>query len=166
MTPDFTLLLVGGMVFAVAVLGFIGWRFGGAGRAGFWYRLWRFHSGHGFSLCVCDAELYPGQSPALGFHLYLFWLDRLYGICLFLAEGILARAHQDMLTPTPAMVAGAACHRCHRRSGGSFHRPCCRRGRLLDHGWVKGTVYYGRYSLLNCVGYGLYSCFSHLSAGS
>ena len=29
MTPDFTLLLVGGMVFAVAVLGFVGWRFDG-----------------------------------------------------------------------------------------------------------------------------------------
>jgi hypothetical protein len=29
MTPDFTLLLVGGMVSAVAVLGFVGWRFGG-----------------------------------------------------------------------------------------------------------------------------------------
>jgi chromate transport protein ChrA len=29
MTPDFTLLLVSGMVFAVAVLGFVGWRFGG-----------------------------------------------------------------------------------------------------------------------------------------
>ena len=29
MMPDFTLLLVGGMVFAVAVLSFVGWRFGG-----------------------------------------------------------------------------------------------------------------------------------------
>ena len=29
MTPDFTLLLVGGMVLAVVVLGFVGWRFGG-----------------------------------------------------------------------------------------------------------------------------------------
>ena len=35
MKPDFTVLLVVGIVFAVAVLGFVGWRFGGPGHAGF-----------------------------------------------------------------------------------------------------------------------------------
>ena len=36
MTPDFTLLLVGGMVFAVAVLSFVGVAFWRAGHAGFY----------------------------------------------------------------------------------------------------------------------------------
>ena len=64
MTPDFTLLLVGGIVFAVAVLVFIGWRFGGPDTLAFSIVSGGFTAVMDFlSAFVMRNYEYPGQSP-------------------------------------------------------------------------------------------------------
>ena len=99
MTPDFTLLLVGGIVFAVAVLGFVGWRFGGPDTLAFSIVSGGFTAVMDFlSAFVMWNYEYPGQSPLRVFTYIFFGWISMCGICLFLAEGILARPHQDMLT--------------------------------------------------------------------
>jgi hypothetical protein len=99
MTPDFTLLLVGGMVFAVAVLSFVGWRFGGPDTLAFSIVSGGFTAVMDFlSAFVMRNYEYPGQSPLWVFTYIFFGWIGMCGICLFLAEGILARPDQDMLT--------------------------------------------------------------------
>ena len=84
MTPDFTLLLVSGMVSCRGRAWFCWVAFWPAGRAGGWSGLWRFHSGHGFPLCVCDAELRgtPGQSPLWVFtYIFFGWIGMCGTVC-------------------------------------------------------------------------------------
>jgi hypothetical protein len=99
MTPDFTLLLVGGIVFAGAVLGFVGWRFGGPDTLAFSIVSGGFTAVMDFlSAFVVRNYEYPGQSPLWVFTYIFFGWISMCGLCLFLAEGILARPDQDMLT--------------------------------------------------------------------
>src|SRR5271165_2830038 len=133
MTPDFTLLLVGGMVFAVAVLSFVGWRFGGPDTLAFSIVSGGFTAVMDFlSAFVMWNYEYPGQSPLWVFTYIFFWLDRHVRDLSVPRRRHPGPTRSRHAHPTPAMVAGAACHRCNRRSAGSFHRPCCRRGGLLD----------------------------------
>jgi hypothetical protein len=99
MTPDFTFLLVGGIVFAVAVLSFVGWRFGEPDTLAFSIVSGGFTAVMDFlSAFVMRNYEYPGQSPLWVFTYIFFGWIGMCGICLFLAEGILARPDQDMLT--------------------------------------------------------------------
>ena len=75
---------------------------------------------------------YPGQSPLWVFTYIFFGWIGMCGICLFVAEGILARPDQDMLTQPRLwwqvpLATGAIAVVLDL-----FNRPCCRRGGLLD----------------------------------
>ena len=84
MTPDFTLLLVGGMVFAVAVLSFVGWRFGGPDTLAFSIVSGGFTAVMDFlSAFVMRNYEYPGQSPLWVFTYIFFGWIGMCGICPF-----------------------------------------------------------------------------------
>ena len=99
MTPNFTVLLIAGIVFAVPVLWFIWWRFGGPDTVAFIIVSGGFTAIMDFiSSFVVSNYVYPGQSHLWVFTFIFFGWITVCGICLFLAEGILARPGQDMLT--------------------------------------------------------------------
>lgn len=99
MTPNFNIILIGGIVFALPVLCFIWWRFGGPDTVAFIIVSGGFTAIMDFisSFVVKNYE-YPGQSELWVFTFIFFGWIAMCGICLFLAEGILARPRQDMLT--------------------------------------------------------------------
>ena len=98
MVPDFTVMLIVSILFALLVLGFIWWRFGGADTlafiilSGFFTAIMDF-----LSAFVARNYEYPGQSRLWVFTFIFFGWIAMCGTCLFLAEGILARRGQDML---------------------------------------------------------------------
>jgi uncharacterized membrane protein len=99
MEPDFTGMLIGGILFSLPVLGFVWWRFGLADTAGFVIVIGLFSATMDFiSSFVARNYEYPGQS-ALWVFTYIFfgWMG-MCGSCLFVAEGILARRGEDMLS--------------------------------------------------------------------
>ena len=83
MTPDFTLLLVGGMVFAVAVLSFVGWRFGGPDTLAFSIVSGGFTAVMDFlSAFVMRNYEYPGQSPLWVFtYIFFGWIGMCGSVC-------------------------------------------------------------------------------------
>ena len=99
MTPNFTIILIGGIIFALPVLGFIWWRFGGPDTLAFIIVSGGFTAIMDFisSFVVKNYE-YPGQSHLWVFTFIFFGWMTMCGCCLFLAEGILARPGRDMLT--------------------------------------------------------------------
>jgi len=101
MTPNFTIILIGSILFALPVLGFIWWRFGGPDAMVFIIVSGVFPAVMDFisSFVVRNYE-YPGQSRLWVFTLIFFGWIGMCGCCLFLAEGTLARRAQDMLTQT------------------------------------------------------------------
>jgi len=99
MTPNFTVLLIAGIFFAVPVLWFIRWRFGGADAVAFIIVSGGFTAIMDFiSSFVVSNYVYPGQSHLWVFTFIFFGWITVCGICLLLAEGILARPGHDMLT--------------------------------------------------------------------
>ena len=99
MTPNFTLILIGGILFALPVLGYIWWRFGGADTLSFVILSGGFTAIMDFiSSFVARNYEYPGQSALWVFTFIFFGWIGMCGSCLFLAEGILARPGQDMIT--------------------------------------------------------------------
>jgi len=99
MTPNFTVLLIAGIFFAVPVLWFIRWRFGGADAVAFIIVSGGFTAIMDFiSSFVVSNYVYPGQSHLWVFTFIFFGWVTVCGICLLLAEGILARPGHDMLT--------------------------------------------------------------------
>jgi Carotenoid biosynthesis protein len=98
-TPNFTLLLVSGIVFALAVLAFIFWRFGGPDTVAFVIVSGAFTAVMDFiSAFVVHNYEYPGQSRLWVFvYIFFGWIG-ISGSCLFIAEGILAKPGEDMLT--------------------------------------------------------------------
>jgi hypothetical protein len=99
MSPNFTVLLIAGIVFAVPVLWFIWWRFRGPDTVAFIIVSGGFTAIMDFiSSFVVSNYVYPGQSHLWVFTFIFFGWITVCGICLFLAEGILARPGQDMLT--------------------------------------------------------------------
>jgi putative membrane protein len=99
MSPNFTLMLVTGSVFALLVLGLLWWRFGAPDTLTFCLLAGGFPAGMDWlSTFVAHNYSYPGQSPLWVFSFIFFGWMGMCGSCLLLAEGLLARAHQDMLT--------------------------------------------------------------------
>ena len=99
MIPNFTAALIIGILFALPVLGFIWWRFGGPDTLAFIIVSGVFTAFMDFisSFVVRNYE-YPGQSPLWVFTYIFFGWMGMCGSCVLVAEGILARPGQDMLT--------------------------------------------------------------------
>ena len=99
MTPNFTIILIGGIVFALPVLAYIWWRFGGPDTVAFIIVAGGFTAVMDFiSSFVVQNYEYPGQSQLWVFTFIFFGWIGMCGSCLFLAEGLLARPGRDMLT--------------------------------------------------------------------
>lgn len=97
--PNFTLLLASGIIFALPILAFIWWRFGGPDTLAFIVVSGAFTAIMDFiSSFVVQNYTYPGQSPLWVFTFIFFGWIGMSGSCLFIAEGILAKPDQDMLT--------------------------------------------------------------------
>ena len=99
MAPNFTIMLIAGLLFALPVCGFMWWRFGGPDTVAF-----IIVSGGFTAIMDCISSFvvrnheYPGQSALWVFTFIFFGWITVCGICLFVAEGILARPGHDMLT--------------------------------------------------------------------
>ncbi len=99
MTPNFGLILAGAVVFALPVLWFVHWRFGGPDTLAFGILAGGFAATMDFiSAFIALNYAYPGQSRVWVFTYIFFGWIGMCGSCLFIAEGILARPHHDMLT--------------------------------------------------------------------
>ena len=97
--PNFHLLMASGATFAVVVLAYFVWRFGVADAISF-----AILSG-GFSAILdvlssfaVENYVYPGQSRLWLFTYIFFGWIAMCGMSLLLAEGILCRRGEDMLT--------------------------------------------------------------------
>lgn len=87
------------VLFAAAVLSFIWWRFGGADALVFAIVSGLFTACMDFmSAFFAQNYEYPGQSELWVFTFIFFGWIGMCGSCLFVAEGILSRPGQDMLT--------------------------------------------------------------------
>jgi putative membrane protein len=99
MTPNFTIVLISTIIFALIILIYIWWRFGIAHAisfiivTGFFSAVMDFIS----SFVVHNYE-YPGQSRLWVFIFIFFGWISVCASCLFLAEGILARPGYDIVT--------------------------------------------------------------------
>ncbi len=99
MSPDFTTFLITGVALSLVVLAFFIWRFGPlravafAVVAGLFPAIMDFLS----SFAVSNYE-YPGQTRLWVFTYIFFGWISVCGTCLLVAEGILARRGQDLLT--------------------------------------------------------------------
>lgn len=99
MTPNFTALLFMGILLALPVLVFVWWRFGAADTLAFVIVSGGFTAIMDFiSSFVARNYEYPGQSGLWVFTFIFFGWIGMCGCCLFVAEGILARPGQDLLT--------------------------------------------------------------------
>ena len=99
MTPNFTVLLVGGILFAIPVLAFIWWRFGGPDMLTFVTLSGAFTAIMDFiSAFVAQNYVYPGQSRLWVFVFIFFGWIGVSGSCMLIAEGIFAKPGRDMLT--------------------------------------------------------------------
>jgi len=98
-TPNFTLLLASGILFALVVLVFIWWRFGGPDTLSFVIVAGAFAAMMDFlSAFVAQNYVYPGQSRLWVFvYIFFGWIG-VCGSCVFIAEGIFAKPGRDMLT--------------------------------------------------------------------
>ena len=99
MTPNFTAMLIGSILFGSIILGYIGGRFGVADALSFVVLAGGFSALLDFlNFAVAQTYTYPGQS-ALWFFTFIFfgWIGTC-GICLLIAEGILSQPNEDMLT--------------------------------------------------------------------
>ena len=99
MSPNFSVFLIGAILFALPVLSFIWWRFGGPDTVSFIILSGGFTAIMDLisSFVVRNYE-YPGQSPLWVFTYIFFGWIGMCGSCLFIAEGILAKRGQDMIT--------------------------------------------------------------------
>lgn len=99
MEPNFTLMLISAVLFGVAALGFIGWRFGGPDVLAFAVVSGLFTACMDLiSAFVAHNYEYPGQSGLWVFTFIFFGWIGMCGSCLLVAEGILSQPGQDMLT--------------------------------------------------------------------
>lgn len=99
MNPNFTLLLITTICFAVIVVGYVRWRFDRAAAISFFIISGGFSAIMDFisAFAVHNYE-YPAQSRLWVFIFILFGWTSVCGSCLFLAEGILARRGLDLIT--------------------------------------------------------------------
>jgi putative membrane protein len=99
MIPNFSLLLIGAIIFALIILIYIWWRFGITHAISFIIVTGLFSAVMDFisSFVVHNYE-YPGQSRLWVFFFIFFGWISVCGSCLFLSEGILARPGYDIVT--------------------------------------------------------------------
>ena len=152
MTANFTVMLLGGILFGLTAVVFFWWRFGVANTLAFVIVSGGFSAVMDYisSFVVRNYE-YPGQS-ALWVVTFIFfgWIGTC-ATCLLLAEGIVARPHQDMFTErrlwlfVPLLTAGIAV------AFDLFLDPIAVKAGYWVW-FVEGTVYYG-IPLLNYVGW-------------
>ena len=91
-------MLGSAMLFALLVLGYIGWRFGGPDALSFAIVSGFFTACMDFiSAFVAQNYEYPGQSRLWVFTFIFFGWIGMCGSCLFIAEGMLVGPGQDML---------------------------------------------------------------------
>jgi len=150
--PDFNLMMGNAVVFAIAVLGYVRWRFGGPDALVFAVVVGGFTACLDFiSAFVAHNYEYPGQSRAWVFTFILFGWIGMCGSCLFIAEGILSRPGEDMLSlqrlcwQVPVLTGLVAVVL------DLFIDPVAVRAGYWVW-FVKGTVYY-EFPLLNYVGW-------------
>jgi putative membrane protein len=99
MNPNFTILLIGNIIFAIGVIIYIWWRFGGTHAISFIIITGLFSAIMDFISCfVVKNYEYPGQSRLWVFTFIFFGWISICASCLFLAEGILARHEHDIST--------------------------------------------------------------------
>jgi len=96
--PNFVMILSNAALFALLMLAYIGWRFGGPDALSFAIVSGLFTACMDFiSAFVAQNYEYPGQTKLWVFSfIFLGWIG-MCGSCLFVAEGILARPKKDML---------------------------------------------------------------------
>lgn len=99
MRPDFITLLLTGIALSLVVLAFLAWRFGLLRTVAFTILAGLFPAIMDFisSFAVSNYE-YPGQTRLWVFTYIFFGWISVCGTCLLLAEGILARPGEDVLT--------------------------------------------------------------------
>jgi putative membrane protein len=99
MEPNFTLLMATGVAFATVVLGYFWWRFGAADMLAFAILSGGFTAIMDLlSTFVAHNYEYPGQSPLWVFTFIFFGWIGMCGSSLLIAEGILCRRGEDILT--------------------------------------------------------------------
>ncbi len=99
MSPNFTAVLVGCILFTLPVVAFMWWRFGTADTLVFLIVSGLFPAVMDFLSSFASRNYeYPGQSAAWVFTYIFFGWTATCASCMFLAEGILSRPGQDMLT--------------------------------------------------------------------
>jgi putative membrane protein len=102
-SPDFDRLLVNGIGFGLLVLAFFGWRFGPVRAAALAIVAGLFPAIMDFlSSFAASNYAYPDQTRAWVFAYIFFGWIGICGTCLLIAEGILARPGEDLLT-APAL---------------------------------------------------------------
>ncbi len=152
MTPDFTAALAVGIVFGLAMLAFVGWRFGGPDLLAFAIVVGLFCAVLDFlSSFSAQNYVYPGQSRLWVFTYIFFGWIGMCGTCLFVAEGILARPGEDLLSQPHLVWLAPLATAAIAVVLDLFIDPVA----VATGYWtwrVKGTVYYG-IPLLNYVGW-------------
>ena len=97
--PNFDLLMASGATFAVVVLAYFVWRFGVADAISFAILSGGFSAILDFlSSFAAENYVYPGQSRLWVFTYIFFGWIAMCGMSLLIAEGILCRRGEDMLT--------------------------------------------------------------------
>ncbi len=97
--PNFDLLMASGVTYAVVILAYFLWRFGLADAISFALLSGGFSAILDFlSSFAAENYVYPGQSQLWVFTYIFFGWIAMCGISLLLAEGILCRRGEDMLT--------------------------------------------------------------------
>jgi len=99
MSPNFTVVLVGCILFTLPVVAFLRWRFGGADTLVFVVVSGLFPAVMDFLSSFASRNYeYPGQSAAWVFtYIFFGWIGTCAS-CMLVAEGILSHPGQDMLT--------------------------------------------------------------------
>lgn len=96
--PNFHLMMASVVIFALAILFFKGWRFGGPDAFTFAIVSGLFTASMDFiSTFVVQHYKYPGQSQLWVFTFFFGWIG-MCSSCLLIAEGILSQPGKDMLS--------------------------------------------------------------------
>ena len=96
---NFDLLMLSGISYALAMLGYFVWRFGISDAISFAIIAGGFSASLDFISSFADQNyVYPGRSQLWVFTYVFFGWIAICGICLLLAEGIVCRRDEDMLT--------------------------------------------------------------------
>lgn len=161
MAPNFTLMMLVGAGIGCTVLVFVAWRFGGPDVLAFAILSGLFPAILDFlSSFSAQNYAYPEQTRLWVFTYIFFGWIGVCGMCLFLAEGILLRPHQNLLGKGSITWLASLCAAVTAVMLDLFVDPVAVAGGY----WVwriKGTVYY-EIPLLNYIGWFVLMFFAPL----